>query len=352
VVAKRKAGQGGILAFHRVYRSRPHEFGSQSLSTTPENFRRIIQTLVDRRYDFLTMSALADRLLAPEPVQEKFVCLTFDDGYADNYTEAHRICQEFGVPMTVYLVSGFVRRSYPMWPPGLENVLAANRVVEFTWKGRKARFGAHTMAQKRRAYWAITSFLAVAQPREIRRVCAELGRRYGVDFMALTDRNTLTLAMIREMRESGAVEFGAHTVRHLYLSRLTDALARREIVQSKRDCEALVGAEVRHFAYPYGDAGSFGSRELDMCSKVGFRTAVTTDSNTIFASDQNRLLALPRLTYNGRYQSTPLLDLLLSGTLPALRRVLRGRSTSAAVTNALPLAGSGAASDFRGMPPG
>jgi len=49
---------------------------------------------------------------------------------------------------------------------------------------------------------------------------------------------------------------------------------------------------------------------------------VTTESNTIFASDRHRLLALPRLTYNGKYQNTPLLELLLSGTLPWLRRRL------------------------------
>jgi hypothetical protein len=51
---------------------------------------------------------------------------------------------------------------------------------------------------------------------------------------------------------------------------------------------------------------------------------VTTESNTIFPSDRDRLLNLPRLTYNGYFQNTPLLDLLLSGTLPRLRRGLRG----------------------------
>jgi hypothetical protein len=42
----------------------------------------------------------------------------------------------------------------------------------------------------------------------------------------------------------------AHTVCHLYLSRLKDVHARREIVQGKLEYEALVGAEARHFAYP------------------------------------------------------------------------------------------------------
>jgi hypothetical protein len=66
-----------------------------------------------------------------------------------------------------------------------------------------------------------------------------------------------------------------------------------------------------------------GAREVGFCRELGFCTAVTTESNTIFASDRHRLLALPRLTYNGKYQNTHLLDLLLSGTLPWLRRRLK-----------------------------
>jgi peptidoglycan/xylan/chitin deacetylase (PgdA/CDA1 family) len=318
------AGQGGILSFHRIYRPKPQEFGFQALSVAPDSFRRVVQTLIDRDYCFLTMSALAERLRNPEPPPGKFVCLTFDDGFVDNYSEAFAICRELGVPMTVYLVSGFVRREFPMWGIGLEEAIVANDALEFTWEGKELKLDARTMSRKRQAYLTVASLLVLAQPRNIERLCAELGARYGIDFMALSDRNALTPAMIREMHASGLVEFGAHSVRHAYLSRLEDSEARWEITQSKRDCETLIGAEIRHFAYPYGDSGSVGTREAAICRELGFLTAVTTESNTIFPSDRDRLLSLPRLTYNGYFQNTPLLDLLLSGTLPRLRRGLRG----------------------------
>jgi peptidoglycan/xylan/chitin deacetylase (PgdA/CDA1 family) len=332
------------LSFHRVYLPKPHEFGSQSLSIAPKNFRRLVRTLQERGYDFLTMSALADRLRTGELAQRKFACLTFDDGFVDNYSEAYAICREFGVPMTVYLVSGFVRREFPMWSFGLEKALAANDVLEFTWEGKEVRLDARTIWQKRQAYLTVASLLVLAQPQSIKRLCAELGTRYGVDFMALSDQNALTPAMIREMHASRLVEFGVHSVHHAYLSRLEGSDARWEIMQSKRDCEALLGAEIRHFAYPYGDEESFGSREIKFCRELGFQTAVTTESNTIFASDRDRPLALPRLTYNGIFQDTPLLDLLLSGTLPKLRRGLRARPMSVPVRNSPPTPLSVAAS--------
>jgi peptidoglycan/xylan/chitin deacetylase (PgdA/CDA1 family) len=319
LMAKRHAGEGGILSFHRICRPAPYEFSSPALSVAPENFRRIVQTLIAQGYRFLSMSALADQLRNPEPAPGRFICLTFDDGFVDNYTEAFPICREFGVPMTVYLVSSFVRREFPMWSFGLEAAIAANDVVEFTWEGEELRLDARTMRQKQQAYFAIASRFFIAPPEKIRQACTELSFRYGIDFMALGDRYALTPTMIAEMQASGLVEFGAHGVHHARLGSLADSAARWEISQGKRECEALLGAEVRHFAYPYGDSEAAGPREAAICRELGFSTAVTTMSNTIFPSDGDRLLALPRLTYNGKYQNTPLLDLLLSGTLPRLR---------------------------------
>lgn len=322
LMAKRYAGQGGILSFHRVLEPGIRTYGSHALPITPAKFRWIIETLVERGYRFLSMSGLADRLQSPDPNPGPFVCLTFDDGFVDTYTDAFPVCREFGVPMTVYLVPGFVRREFPMWALGLDAAIAANDVVGFTWDGWQMRLPAHTEQQKRDAFSAIAALLVTAPPARVRQGCAELEQRHGVDFGELVDRNTLTPSMIAEMHASGLVEFGAHTVHHACLGRLDDEAAWQEIAQSKEECEALLGSPIQHFAYPYGDSEAAGAREAEFCRELGFRTAVTTESNTIFAPDRDRLFLLPRLTYTGRFEDAPLLDLLLSGALPTLRRAL------------------------------
>lgn len=323
IMARHHSGLGGILLFHRIHDPKPYEFGSHSLSVTPENFRRVIRTLAGQGYEFLTMTGLANRLRNREEPRGKFVCLTFDDGYADNYTTAYAICRQLAVPMTVYLVSGFVRREFPMWSFGLEEVLASNEVLRFTWEDKELRLDADSMRKKRLAYSTVAALFRASPPNKIKRACADLGARYGIDFMALSDQNLLTPAMIREMHASGLVEFGAHSVHHPCLSGLDSHDSHWEITEAMRDCRSLLGTEIRHFAYPYGDSNAYGEREIAFCREAGFQTAVTTESNTIFASDRHRLLALPRLTYTGTFQTTPLLDLLLSGTLPKLRRALR-----------------------------
>lgn len=323
LMALRHAGQGGILSFHRVLPHSSQTFASQAVPVTPETFRSIVQTLADRGYRFLSMSGLADWLEDPDQ-PGKFVCLTFDDGFSDTYSQAFPICREFGVPMTVYLVPGFVRREFPVWVLGLEAVLAGNHeTLRFAWEGQELQFPIRTERQKRFAYAAIAPLLSAAKPGRVRQACSELEQRYGIDFAALGDRNLLTPAMIADMQASGLVEFGAHGVRHLCLGRLDETEAYREIAQSKQECETLLGVPVEHFAYPYGDSQAAGWREAEMCRSLGFRTAVTTECNTIFPTDRERPFLLPRLTYNGSFQDTPLLELLLSGTLPRVRRVLQ-----------------------------
>src|SRR4051794_39388036 len=101
---------GGILAFHRVHRPLRKEFASETGSIAPEHFRRLVRTLIDRGYDILSLSELIKRLSSGEDSASKFVCLTFDDGYVDTYTAAYAICREYHVPMTVFLMTGAIRR--------------------------------------------------------------------------------------------------------------------------------------------------------------------------------------------------------------------------------------------------
>src|SRR5690242_17639566 len=56
IMMKQCSGQGGILAFHRVCRPTRHEFGSSNgLAVSPDKFRQVLQTLIDRGYSFLSM---------------------------------------------------------------------------------------------------------------------------------------------------------------------------------------------------------------------------------------------------------------------------------------------------------
>jgi peptidoglycan/xylan/chitin deacetylase (PgdA/CDA1 family) len=73
-----------------------------------------------------------------------------------------------------------------------------------------------------------------------------------------------------EMRDSGLVEFGSHTLRHPRLTAVDEALARKEIAESKAALEAKLGREVLGFAYPFGD-GADAPAIRRLAREAGYR---------------------------------------------------------------------------------
>ena len=65
--------------------------------------------------------------------------------------------------------------------------------------------------------------------------------------------NMATLAQLKEMQDSGVMEYGSHTMNHPHLSALKHEDAAWEMSESKRQLEAAFGREMCAFAYPYGD---------------------------------------------------------------------------------------------------
>jgi peptidoglycan/xylan/chitin deacetylase (PgdA/CDA1 family) len=79
-------------------------------------------------------------------------------------------------------------------------------------------------------------------------------KRNGIDsdrLPSMCDRTMLSWGEIREMQRSG-IEFGAHTVTHPDLTRLSLKLAESEICDSKAIIEDALNGPVSSFAYPYG----------------------------------------------------------------------------------------------------
>jgi peptidoglycan/xylan/chitin deacetylase (PgdA/CDA1 family) len=86
----------------------------------------------------------------------------------------------------------------------------------------------------------------------------------------------LTAQAVREMSQSGLVEFGAHTHTHPILSRLSTEECKNEIELSIRRVEEITGRVCRFFAYPFGGLEDYSQDAVDILRNLGVRAAVTT----------------------------------------------------------------------------
>jgi hypothetical protein len=166
-------------------------------------------------------------------------------------------------------------------------------------------------------YWWLRS---LKEETELRRVMRDLCERYGVDIKAPCAELCMDWHEIARLAESPLCTIGAHTINHVFLSKVPEKMARDEMKRSVEVIEAALGARPEHFAYPYGDASSAGPREFRIAADLGFKTAVTTTPGVLTAAHRDRLMSLPRISLNGHFQALRYVDVLLSGLPFALSR--------------------------------
>ena len=83
------------------------------LIVSPQTFEKQMRFLRDHRYRIMTMEEYVDILRNKKPQPRHSVVITFDDGYADNYSNAFPVLKKYSVPATIFVIPGWVNENKP-----------------------------------------------------------------------------------------------------------------------------------------------------------------------------------------------------------------------------------------------
>jgi peptidoglycan/xylan/chitin deacetylase (PgdA/CDA1 family) len=87
----------------------------KDLSVTPDNFAQHLDRMQAAGYTTIHLSDLLLHLTQGDPLPEKPVILTFDDGYRDNYLNAFPLLKERGMTATFFIVTDFIDEERPQY---------------------------------------------------------------------------------------------------------------------------------------------------------------------------------------------------------------------------------------------
>jgi peptidoglycan/xylan/chitin deacetylase (PgdA/CDA1 family) len=312
-------GVGAILTLHHVRPPRPDRFQpNRLLEVTPRFLTRVVKDIRGSGVDLISLDEM-HRRMSEGDFSRRFVCLTFDDGYRDTMQWAYPILKDAGVPFAVYVPTSFPDRLGELWWLVLEAVIARNDRIGLAIDGRDRKFDCGTVAEKRALYDELYWWLR-ARPTEaeLRSVVRNLAAFYHVDVAKFCDDLCMSWPELAALAADPLVTIGAHTVNHLMLAKLSKEAARSEIELSSSVIEAALSLRPQHLSYPYGDAGSAGTREFEIAAELGFKTAVTTRPGVLFREHSQHMTALPRISLNGDYQRRRYVRVLLSGSATAM----------------------------------
>jgi peptidoglycan/xylan/chitin deacetylase (PgdA/CDA1 family) len=234
-----------------------------------------------RYYHPVSLTDIHRSLRDGVPLPPNSLAVTVDDGYHDFLTNAYPVFKDYKIPVTVFLISGFLDGHLWLWWDQVRYLITHSPRNSFAWAppGRPTMHCSLETAAEREMAIIKTTETMKNVPNAVReevllRLPNFLGGYLPTDPPpAMTP---LSWSEVRQLAGEG-VEFGAHTVTHPILSRIErlDALF-HEITQSKNRIEHELNREVAHFCYPNGRGQDFNEQTLRVVKQCGFRTASTT----------------------------------------------------------------------------
>ena len=308
------SGVGAIFTLHHVVpECKPVGFNpNRILEITSEFLDRTIQQVRSLNYDIVSLDE-ARRRLVEKDFERKFVCFTLDDGYDDNYLNAYPIFKKHNAPFTIYIATGLLDGTAVLWWRCLEQLLLKEKKVDLEFAGREFRFSTVSTWEKYKAYHQIYWTLRQLPLENLYSEVQKFNDKYGIDSSDLCRKAAMSWDMLKEMSESRLATIGGHTVNHFALSKLSPEQVRDEDLSCREILANRLGIKPKHFAYPYGDKTSAGTREFKIIKEIGYETATTTRKGVLFPEHAQHLQALPRISLNGDYQKNRYIRLFLSG---------------------------------------
>ena len=240
-------------------------------------FRRQMEYL-QRHFRVLPLRE-AVKELASGNIGRPTVALTFDDGYQNNHDVALPILRDFGLPATVFLVTNLVGSNDTLWFCRLNQAVTLTRCRNLSWRGYK--FSLSTREARSKTSALLQRFLKRLPHDEMLAGVGEILLSLGSDPQEPVKRDSpyrmLDIQAIQTMAKSGLIDFGAHTISHMILSRAPNRdRLQAEILNSIRETERLAGTPCRTFAYPNGGSEDYGVDDTRLLEQMGIDVAVTT----------------------------------------------------------------------------
>jgi peptidoglycan/xylan/chitin deacetylase (PgdA/CDA1 family) len=293
-----------VLLYHRIALPSSDPW---SLCVSRRHFEEHLAVL-RKSYHPLGLSEFL-RLLRGRGVPHRAVVVTFDDGYADNLSQAKPVLEKYDVPATLFVVAG---EGSVFWWDELQGLIVDSKFetdricvstrgrlhrlalgsAQFTAKHDDPGLGLGEDANSARlsAYREAWRLLLHLDPVERREVLAQIAEN-AKETPSCRGPRRLTQTEISLLHHGGLIEIGAHTMNHPFLPALSFSEQRAEIVASRQALEQLTGEPVSSFAYPFG---AFSTHTSEIVRGAGYRCACTTVPTAVWRhSDPFRLSRVP-----------------------------------------------------------
>jgi peptidoglycan/xylan/chitin deacetylase (PgdA/CDA1 family) len=242
-----------VFTYHRVAYPDP-AYDADLWDASPPMFEAQLQFLA-REFDVI---GIEDVESAVGRGRGRYVLLTFDDGYRDNFTEAFPLLERLRLPATFFVASGFLDGREISWWDEIAWMVHASRTSELVLPDSQDRPLSLRPAERRRTVKSLINQYKRLSPAATAEFLARLGEATGSGRHGRSNGHQfwMTWDDVRKLRAAG-MQIGGHTATHQRLAQLSPDEQDAEIALCKQRLESELGERMRWFSYPDGGRDSF-----------------------------------------------------------------------------------------------
>lgn len=287
-----------ILRYRRVALLAHDPLG---LAVQPCNFERQMEYLA-RTFNVISLGDLKRHLENATPFKDSTVAVTFDGGYSDVLYTAKAVLEKFGIPATVFMPSACLMERTPFWWDVLEDLLVADDgtqtrdrlVMEID--NRWCDWPLARPGDRFQAFEDLYAILSDKTPQEQKKLVREVAQGVGHPAGDLDHHTMLGIQEVKSLEEGGLIAVGGHTHNCVKLSALPERDQASEVRRNKQILEEILGHEIEHFAYPFGDQDYPASGTTKILKDLGFTLSCRAACDTVNVMGASTSHDLPRVT--------------------------------------------------------
>ncbi len=282
-----------ILCYHQISYRKNDPFG---LAVSKENFFTQMKYLKSR-YDnnIISMDKLIYYLKNNEKKNKRYITITFDDGYSDNYFHAKPILEKFKIPATFFISTANINKTDPFWWDFLTMLFYRHLILAGTVKikAKKQDCLRKINPTVKEKFFKFYSFVHLLPAGIISKTFNQI--KLSLQNLNLPEirYRTMNEAEIRELAKNPLFCIGAHTHNHVFLSKQPLEMQKNEIKKSKDVLEKIIQLPVKYFAFPYGGKGTYTRQTINFLIEDGFKAACSIAEMAVNSSAS--LYELPRI---------------------------------------------------------
>ena len=289
-ISNRIKGVAIILMYHRIC---DLEIDPWGLSVNSDNFEQQLLVL-KRKFNVISLTELVERLNQKKSLKN-CVCITFDDGYLDNYLNAKPLLEKYNCPATFFIPTYFIGSSMQFWWDELAEIILKSPklplhislnindellmfdlenellTAQDELKHKSWRYTDAIPTKRCELYLLIWKKL---QPLNLDVIIGVLNKiRNWANYIGHNSRMVMNMNELTSLANNPIFKLGIHTATHLALGQHSYGIQNEEIKTSATVLQQFSKGFTNIVAYPYGN---YNQDTIDIMQNQRIAAAVTT----------------------------------------------------------------------------